>query len=619
MTNIKFDMEANDENVQKVLVAQQKEIAKLTAEVAKMNAASDESKRIAKDQAKAQADLNKQQAEANKIIEANKTETQKHADATEKLWKLKEQGLLTEEQYTQALANQTARLEDSAEAQQRKANAQAEANQMDAEAKRVIESLKGPEERRQERIKRLNDLRDKGLLSEQQHAAAIKKEGEALDSNAKSATSFTDALKQTAQGLGGMVAGFVSLTAVIGLLRAEWDAMMERQGRARDATINLASAQEQLIENLGGEDPEKMFARIRQLSKDTGIDEAQLTTAMNETLAARGDMSLEQVFNAVKTTSQVKRLNTGALPVMSGAVLDVQKQTGMDDKQALGFLMQLQSQSRVKSMGALAENVTPAIGSVMEFGADRNTAAAMVAALSHGMGDTTGAQSKTSAIQLAKQLEAFGGKGSDLGQLIKDIQADPQLQEIFLANSSFEAAALPAVRSLLGGGRQAEQFASARAAFGADPTGAVDQAVAARGASDAMQIADRNQSMKNVINQMQLGNVSGAESAVARDFISEFEKELGMGIVDQYTRSAIRELKNKGTMTFDEMANEVDQLATTTPLRRGPPQNREEFIERAREVQAMRDLAAEIRRQNDRFEAAQNAGAVAGKAQAQKE
>ncbi|MBL8815271.1 MAG: hypothetical protein JNL58_04520 [Planctomyces sp.] len=635
MSNISFDMSANDQNVEKTLVQQQKEIAKLTAELEKLRTKTTENTKAAQDAAKTAAEQNKLAAEAQKVITATRTETERHSAAVAKLDELKHKGLLTEEQYSRALEAERSGLQSTKDSQAAAAKATAEHNRELEESRRVIDGLKTPQDRYKERVERLNQLRDKGLLTTEQHAAAIAKEGQGLNTNAKAADTFGSSLSSAATKMGMMVAGFSAATFVLQQMRAEYDALIERQGRSRDKNLDLGKEQEALIENLGGEDAGKLFSQIRGLSKGTGIEEDRLTAAMNETLAARGDMSLDSVFKAVETTSKVKKLDPAKIPVMAAATLDVQKQTGMSAEESLGFLMQLQSQSRVKSLGSLAENVTPGIGAVMEFGADRQTAAGMMAALSHGMGDTTGAQTKTSAIQLARQLEAFGGKGSDLGQLMKDIQADPQLQEIFLANASFEAAALPAVRSLLGGGKQAQQFAGARSVFAQDPTGALNAAIAARGASPAIGLAEGKAQLDNFISQQQLADMAGAESAIVRESMQKIRDGLGRSRLSQSALQIFDDAASGGYQSFEDAiaalesereAARIGQSDLTNALGFVPGASSTKTflqsrnaVQNVRQIEQLDQLIAALQEQNKRLAAQQNAGAMAGKATAQRE
>ena len=645
-TPIRMDYVANDAEVIAAFKRQQQELEKerkqrkeLESQIAAGTKAHKESEKAARDAAKAAEDAAKQQAkaqqEAANVIAATRTEAERYADQVARLDALKRQGLLTEDQYNRAIVAEKANLQSTKDAQMAAAKATAEHNKEIEDARKVLDSLKTPQDKYNERVQKLNAMRDKGLLSAEQHAAAVAKEGAALKSNSGAAESFGNNIGNAATKLGGLVAGFVSVQLVLQQVRAEYDALIARQGKAKDANIDLAKEQEALIENLGGEDAGKLFGQVRGLSQGTGIGEDKLTAAMNETLAARADMSLDAVFKAVETTAKVKKLDPAKIPVMAAATLDVQKQTGMGPEEALGFLMQLQSQSRVKSMSSLAENVTPGIGSVMEFGADRQTAAGIMAALSHGMGDVTGAQTKTSAIQLARQLEQFGGKGSDIGQLIKDIQADPQLQDMFLANSSFEAAALPAVRALLGGGKQAQQYAGAKAVFAQDPTGAMNAAVAARDTSPAIVLAEGQAALDNFVDQQRLADVAGAESAIVRESMQKIRDGLGRSQISQKTLGIFDDAASGGYQDFESAIADLEfergamrrgESDTTRALMFVPGatgvaaalQGRN-AVQNIKQVEQLDRLIATLTDLNHRIGQAQNAGAMVNKAAAQKE
>ena len=547
MSNISFDMKANDENVQKTLVKQQAEIAKLLAQQAAMEQQTKKNADAARDFGKSADEVSKRLA---KLTEGTKAQAEAAKEAA-KAEKLAAEGA------SEAL---------------RKHNA------VMAEGKRVTDSVATSSERREAQLEKLNKLHREGAINTETYNRAIARESAGLAQGRTHAASFTASMAGVASTMAASAAATFSMSEAIQFLKSEYDAMLERQNKSRDANITLAGAQEGLLDNLGGENAAGVFGRLRELSKGKGIDETKLTQALSETLGARADMSMASVFGAVESAAKLKTVDTSKIPVIASATLDVQKQTGMGTDEALGFLGQMQAQSRVKNMASLAENLTPGIGGVMNFGADRQTAAAILTSLSHGLGDTTGATSKTAGINLAKQLREFGGAGSNIAETIATIQSDEGVRANFFGKrdeggfgATFEAAALPAVESLLSGGTQARQFANARAAFAQDPRAALQAQIDARAAAPAIRIAETDLVMANATNQMQVGDTAGATSSVARNRLKEIQEQSGRWSSTLGFMWAPREVEqmaidamNGGQMTpklaIDQLRGESDAL-----------------------------------------------------------
>ena len=394
-------------------------------------------------------------------------------------------------------------------------------------------------------VAELDRLKQKGILSSKQHAQAIAAESAKLSETGDAAGKSGGLISGLTGKMGGFVAGLTSVSAIIALLKAEYDALIERQGKSRDANISLATEQEALLQNLGGADPTQTTDNIQKLSRTSGVKEENITRAVNEAMAARGDMAVSTVIDAVASASKVRKFAPTELAGLAGATIDTQKQTGLGTDESIGFLMQMQAQSRVKSLKGVGENLTPAVGGIMNFGADRQTSAAILASLSHGMGDTTGAQTGTSGIQLAKQLREFGG-GADIATTITKLQQDPAARKKFLDGASFEAKALPAVESLLSGGTQAKQYAAAKSAMQANPLDTLNTAIANRGAMSSIGLAEKDLSLGNAVDQFRLQDREGGESAIVRDRMTELRRAMGEGKLSSEVSSAMDDLESGG-------------------------------------------------------------------------
>ena len=567
---LRLDYAVNDADVIAAFKRQQAEIEKerkSRQELEKQinsNAAAQKTadKQALESSKKLQAEQAKLAADAAKLSEAARTPMQTYKQGLAELVDHYRSGRISQDVYRASVDKLKESYDQATGKTERAKEALRLSNEETKEAKRIIDALKTPQQHYMERIGRIEKLHASGKLSSHEYTAAIAAEKKQLAETGEAADKSGGMIGGLTGKMAGFVGGLTSASAVIALLKSEYDALIERQGKSRDANISLAAEQEALLMNLGDASAKDVTNQIRDLSKSSGVKEENVTRAVNEAMAARSDLEIKDVLAAVGTASKVRKFAPTELAGLASATIDTQKQTGLSTDASLGFLMQMQAQSRTKSLKGLAENFTPAVGGVMNFGADRQTAGAMLAALSHGMGDSTGAQTGTSAIQLAKQLREFSG-GKDIGETIANLQQDKGMREKFLAGASFEAKALPAIESLLSGGTQAKQFASAREALKSDPTETLKQAIGNRDLP-AMNLAAQDQALANVNDQQKLADIAGGSAAVNRDRIKEFRQQAGNMGLSTTIKGYADDLLSGGGMSTEQtiraMQSEIDQL-----------------------------------------------------------
>lgn len=663
MSDISFSMTADEKDVSKALQNLINENAKLRGEITKgvneaKSAAAQEREwqklreRSAKD---ATAQMQALNASAQRIKDSVATPFQNAQKETAVLREHLQAGRLTLDEYRAALARVAKELKEAtrdhaaeAEAVRKAKAAEAEAAKQAAAAERdhtaavkeataIASRYATKEEQVAATIKRLNELRAKGALSAKDHARAMAAEQAKLTESGQAASGFSAVLGPLGDNIAATVAGFTSMSAVIGFLKSEYDALIARQNKSKDANISLAAEQEALLMNLGGADAKQVTDQIRDLSTKSGVKEENITAAVNEAMAARGDMGVEAVIQAVGTASKVRKFAPTELAGLAAATIDTQKQTGLGTDESLGFLLQMQASSRTKSLKDLAQNFTPAVGGVMNFGADRQTAGAILASLSHGMGDTSGAMTATSAIQLSKQLREFGG-GKDIGKVIAELQGDEIKRKDFLSNASFEAKALPAIEGLLSGkGAVAANFAASRKALAADPRSALDAAVAARDLP-SLNIASQDQSLGNFVDQQRLRDERGAISATMRTRLREIRDQQSgnMGAVS-WAKGVGEDYLGLGNQTPEGTIAAIEQQIATkerggndwTRLLKSMPGGQviggamelNNFADKnnKEEVAILRELLAETKRQLALTEQNKHAGVVGARAAAQQE
>ncbi len=420
MSDITFSMSADEKDVTRALQATGKEFGKLRDQIASMAAASDAA-------GKSEMTLSQQRLAAlNPLVAKQKELKAAMEDAAKQL----KDGKISQEQYNAAVkANADA--SDLLTQELRKLQTQVQEDNADMKkAAAIVGQVEDKTEKYARAVAELDRMKAKGILTSKQHAAAIEAEKKKLEDVGSGAEKSGGLIGGLTGKMGQFVAGLASMSAIVATIRQEYDLLLERQGKSKDANISLATQQEALLMNLGGADAGGVLKSIRELSTKSGVKEENVTAAVNDAMAARADLAVGDVVNAVGSVSKIRKLAPTEMAGLAAATIDTQKQTGLGTDQSLGFLLQLQGQARTKNLKSLAENFTPAVGGVMNFGADRQTAGAMLSALSHGMGDTTGAMTATSAIQLSKQLREFA-RGRILGNPSKPFSVIPQCVRSF--------------------------------------------------------------------------------------------------------------------------------------------------------------------------------------------
>lgn len=494
---------------------------------------------------------------AAKIAESVRTPLQAYKVGLSELVDHYKSGRLTQEEYLAAGDKLKEQYRDQAGITAKLEKAEKDKNEEIKSAQRIIEANLTAQQKYERNIAQITDLHKKGRLTLEQYSAAVVAEKTSLDKSAESGDKFGGVLGGLGTKVAGAAAGFASMGTVITFIKAEYDALLERQGKSKDANISLAAEQEALLGNLGDADAKKLFEDIRQTSKKSGIKEENVTAAVNEAMAARGDLALGDVLSGVQTAAKVRKFAPSELAGLSAAAIDTKKQTGLDMDQSMGFLMQMLPQSRVKSLKGVAENFTPAVGGLMSQGADRQTAAAVLSSLSHGMGDVTGQQTRTAALSLGGQLREFA-PGQDIGKTIAALQQDKALRDKFLEKASFEVAARPAIESLLSGGKQAQQYASAKAAFSEDPRKALERGIEARAASGAIGVAEQDLTFVNIVDQQRLADTKGAASSVNRERLAEIRKQAGQFGITGAVQTAAEDVMSGGQRTSEQTIGALD-------------------------------------------------------------
>ncbi len=261
-------------------------------------------------------------------------------------------------------------------------------------------------------------------------------------------------------GVGSAVGG-VALAA--NQARIEIQRFKDLNQTDADKQVVFQDAISQAIRNANGLfGAEELKNIVLGLEEDTGVAPAKIADTVSSAISARGATNKKQAQDAIAGTRSAlifaPELNADESARLAGSGIDISKKTGFSSDESIGFVQNVGSLARVEGVKDLAQNVAPAVNGLLEFNNTAQEAGSLIAALTQGTKDFTGAMSRTASINLAKQIEKRGIGGSTT-EGIKLLQEDPQLRKRFLEGGRFngkkfpaasiEANAFTSVRSLL--------------------------------------------------------------------------------------------------------------------------------------------------------------------------
>ena len=248
------------------------------------------------------------------------------------------------------------------------------------------------------------------------------------------------------QSITGIGSAFDLATKAIGLFKAEYDDLLSRQNKSKDANVDFGRKAAEMAMNLGaGADPNAAIEALKQLSKRSQIPISDLTTIMDTAQAARGPLSDQRVTETIEDIAKVGNLSPEAMQPIVGASLDLQRHVpGTTSKQAAGFVMNAGAESHVQEASKFAKNLMPGITAIAgEDSGDEAFIAGTAAALTKVTDDSEGRTSRTALLQLHYQLKRALPKMKSFKERLTFAQENPDFAKAFMEGGQFRGEALP--------------------------------------------------------------------------------------------------------------------------------------------------------------------------------
>jgi len=361
--------------------------------------------------------------------------------------------------------------------------------------------------------------------------------------------------------VGKLIGSYVTVNTIQGLITSELQDQLRVSKEILGLQNQTAAPQGDFLRNLGvvsAEERKAAVARIGQISKATGVSQSTIYSAGAMALSAAGDLSTYEALNAVEMAARIAPDAPAELSTTAGGLLDLAAVTGTGDaRKNAGFMLRIGTQARITSMKDIAENLVPAAKSIMGFGATPEQAAALATTLSTAMKDTTGAQSGTAGIALARQLEEFlptqdtytydargrrrlDRRGTGLKTLeerIRYMQEHPELLDQFMRQGSWEAKAeVPSRMLLTRGTTEAKLFAERVGGFGGDLGAETDAFLRGMGQEPLQQMADLTRRGTNVSEIMKLEDERRAARAAIFEAVDKYQEARGVPWIDRMSQ-----------------------------------------------------------------------------------
>lgn len=323
------------------------------------------------------------------------------------------------------------------------------------------------------------------------------------------ASGFDEAIGKVVQfgkGLAGIGSASAAILAAANAIKNEYDQMMQRQQKALDTKVDVATAMRGTRLNFTKDETMESIElepRIEGIAERTKMPVAAVSRISSKALSAKGDLTNKQAFDfqeAATLLSPDDEEGTGEVATRS---MDVAKAFRVfDPKQVIGGILKLQSAARQSSTRQVGKTAVPMILAMQKTGDTFDEAGALFAAISNMTGDDTGEKTGTAGTKYAtdaknwvpklkpykdkedrpfvvpkEQIDKYKAAKSTTERTLL-FQQYKQLREAFKSENTFETGSDQAMQGMLSGSKEfKDAYGSAKATigkFGADSAKAYD-------------------------------------------------------------------------------------------------------------------------------------------------
>lgn len=399
-----------------------------------------------------------------------------------------------------------------------------ETKKMAAEAKKVFDDTRTPQEQYIKRMEQLNALVKQGAIDQATFGRAANNAGQELRESTEAGGSMVGVAVKAA-------AAWITVGNALKLVNNEMRNRIELDKKSGDAVKTQAQIREQIYLNLGTATPaqqQAILGKAAQISKARNVPLSSVEAAIPGLTSSQGRLTDPQMMGNLDTAVRAAPNSPETMAAMAMGLNNTARLTGSTDpRENFGFQLGLGRSAQIKSLADINEYMIRAANSVKKYGGTASDAGALVSVLSTGMNDSSGRMSSTASTNVADDLAKFFKRDKSVkstDDAIHRLQKDSRLRDKFMEEGSFESAAkMPILELLTGGSDMAAMYEQRK---GEMPTGAAavkmaEGYFAGQQRDKILQAAAVDRSMKATAERFHLDNVVEAERSYTREGIQE--------------------------------------------------------------------------------------------------
>jgi len=349
-------------------------------------------------------------------------------------------------------------------------------------------------------------------------------------------------------GVGSVIGGLVTAA---GLLRNEYDNLLQRQEESRRLLLGTAPLQAELISNASraadlGNTPKERAANVLKLAdqfaEGAGVPTKEFLPVASQAVSSRGNLSVKESLTGAALATLTAGGNQQTASARTSLGLTLAQNDGIGLSAGLGFGIAAGEVLPIADQPSVASSLGRTIPAGLVTGATAPETTGLFGAFATKVGDTEGKRSATFTLQTLGFLDKLVPQFERVGDQIEHIVSHPEKFAGALEYSKLpgEAAQKPLLKALLTG--DSEQGQQLRRDFVAnrdklprlaESGGVVRDLLEGYSASSAINLNALEQGLTGQVESAQAANVTGATTASLREKFLQVLQANGVGYVDQ--------------------------------------------------------------------------------------
>jgi hypothetical protein len=349
-------------------------------------------------------------------------------------------------------------------------------------------------------------------------------------------------------GVGSVIGGLVTAA---GLLRNEYDNLLQRQEESRRLLLGTAPLQAELISNASraadlGDTPKERAANVLKLADQfaagAGVPTKDFLPVASQAVSSRGNKSVKDALTIASLATLTAGGNQQTSSARTSLGLTLAQGDGIGLAAGLGFGIAAGEVLPIADQPSVASALGRTIPAGLVTGATAPETTGLFGAFATKVGDTEGKRSATFTLQALGFLDKLAPQFERVGDQIEYIVKNPDKfgDALSMEKLPGESAQKPLLKALLTeddaqGQQLRRDFAANRDKLPrlADSGGVVRDLLEAYSASDAINLNAMEQGLAGLVESAQAANVTGATTATLREKYLQVLQSNGVGYVDQ--------------------------------------------------------------------------------------